>query len=108
MRYYAAKNMYGSPTSIGFANWEVYVFDDKHSRDQFVLNGDMSTRAIRRNEVTSYAGFGGRGPKPFSGEHWCIDDSDTYLETSPEGLIGKIQVSEPGWAGYDRRERFNK
>lgn len=89
--YYAADNLYGSDTSVGFVNtWRVLAFTDKESRDAFVEQGDMSTRAIKRRDISRYID----NVKPFSGQAVCLD---TYANSTLDidGLIGMICVTCP-------------
>lgn len=55
--FYAASNLYGSSTSVGFANtWFVKGFRSKKARDSYVANAeDRATRAISRAEIRKYA-----------------------------------------------------
>jgi len=114
MKYYAANNSYGSDTSIGFANtWNVLVFDTKESRDAYVDDGNLSTRAIRRDEVTKYAANWHMNrnetiePKPFSGEYWGICDELDYTDTEIQGYVGHIRVCDPS-DRWNVIERFYK
>ena len=50
--HYAANNIYGTSTSVGFSNtWRVFAFATKASRDAFVEDGNMSARAVKRKDI---------------------------------------------------------
>jgi hypothetical protein len=89
-KYYAANNAYASPISVGGANtWYALAFISKKARDEYVDNANsLAARAIKRSEVTRYAGGFCRDPKPFSGEFWCICEHS--LQGEPEGCIGEV------------------
>lgn len=54
--YYAATNIYSTPTSCGFANtWRVIGFVKKSMRDAFVEKSiDMATQAINHKSISNY------------------------------------------------------
>lgn len=56
--FYAAKNHYASPTSVGFFNtWYVIGFANRACRDAHVSNSvDMATRPIKANQIKKYGG----------------------------------------------------
>jgi len=93
MRFYAAKNVYGSESSIGFANtWSVLVFNDKLSRDNFVddAGGDnISIRRITRAQIKDYID----APKPFTGQRRAID---THAAEGGAPFFGAIELMYPG------------
>lgn len=82
MKYYAANNSYGSETSVGFANtWGVKVFASKKDRDEFVRNGDLSARAIKKTEIGRYLG----AVKPFSGKAYMIQGDSVVIDFGDQG-----------------------
>lgn len=105
------KKFYAAINKLGFANsWDVLVFHSKDSRDRYVNEMDgynhvtqrvYDCRAIRRDQVTSYANNLSltqncdSSPKPFSGECWMISDVFTMDDPTP-GLIGSVFVGIPG------------
>lgn len=90
MRYYAADNLYGSDTSIGFTNtWRVMVFSSKAARDDFVENGNRSTRSIKRREIGQYI----PAPKPFTGEARVLNTwMDEYQSKVIPGFVGQVII----------------
>lgn len=56
--FYAAKNLYSSPTNIGFCNtWIVIGFPTRTSRDAFVQKcPNLATRAITANDIKKFGG----------------------------------------------------
>ena len=92
--YYAANNSFGSETSIGFANtWDVLAFDTKANRDDYVENGNLSTRAIKRNQVTGYIYH---SPEPFTTQHYALVNHYEFCPdymTAPKGYVGHVEIS---------------
>jgi hypothetical protein len=89
--FFAAQNLYGSPTSVGFANtWVVRVFDSREARDSFVESArDLSTRAITKKEIGRYYDR----PKPFSGQAYCIRPAWMDSLDNVDGLVGTVEVT---------------
>lgn len=56
--FYAAKNYYSSPTSVGFANtWYVVGFADRAARDAHVADCfDMATQPIKATQISQFGG----------------------------------------------------
>ena len=102
MRFFAARNQYGSDTSVGFNNtWDVLCFPSRAARDRFVddNSSDMSVRAITKKEVTLYLTMGGQdGVKPFSGDFWAIWDGSVSFEINEK--YGAKAVERASDIGY--------
>jgi hypothetical protein len=60
--FYAAKNIYSTPNSIGFCNtWVVVGFPTIAARDAYVLNcPNLATKAIKASEIRQHGGEPGR------------------------------------------------
>ena len=98
--FYAADNHYSDETGVGFVNtWYVLAFETRTWRDEYVRTAaGMAARAILKSEVTRYVTAGGnRGPRPFTGEYFGIDDRlYRYSEQdAPHGLLGEVSVIDP-------------
>jgi hypothetical protein len=96
--FYAADNVYSTPTSVGFANtWQVLAFQDRATRDAWVRNDEgLAARAIKRNEIRKYLH---EVPKPLTGQMYALV-APTIDEGNPDGLIGYIQVADRGEFGF--------
>lgn len=103
--YYAADNLYGSPTDIGFSNtWRVWVFLTRESRNKWVKekeSGNKSVRSIIRKDIPLYV------PPPsikerFDGKCRCLDtyapDYCTNHSDNDSGITAHatIVVDYPG------------
>ena len=107
-RYFAGQSAHGTSTSHGFANdWDVYVFNSKRARDEFVENSENITTipVLAKNATDRAANWSLTDncqykPEPFSGEYWGIVPS---LENIP-GCIGELTVCFTD----DSYERFYK
>ena len=93
--YYATKNLYGSDTSVGFANtWTVLVFTDKTSRDKYIdSSNDMSVNAINKADIKKYI----NAAKPFSGKRRAIN---TRSSDGIAPFYGTIELMYP-YEGVD-------
>lgn len=102
-KYYAKVNYYATESSQGFTNtWDVYVFDSKRARYEFVECDDRwGTAAIKQSEVTRVAANWSMSrneyikPKPFTSEYWGINDYDA-LDRGIDGLVGIVSVCQDG------------
>lgn len=60
--FYAAKNIYSTPNSVGFCNtWFVVGFQTKFHRDSYVREcPELATKAIKASEIRQHGGEPGR------------------------------------------------
>jgi hypothetical protein len=94
--FYSAHNRYASETRIGFANtWVIWCWETRKARDAYLAQcRDLASRPIRKKEIGQYL----YAPRPFSGEAFRLNPSQTWCDDMPSGFVGEVDVSTEGWS----------